>query len=124
MFCTYEALVTAMKSQTQEPLTTSEPAITLPVAEDEWKTRPDAESWGAITNTTEAGSLNGDNEKDDRSFAGSVDLFSYQRSGAGWIGLIEKTLRDFCGASWSLNSRQHERDNGIFHWEWYFEVMN
>ena len=124
MFCTYEALVTAMKSLTQEPLTTSEPAITLPVAEDEWKTRPDAESWGAITNTTEAGSLNGDNGKDDRSFAGSVDLFSYQRIGAGWIGLIEKTLRDFCGASWSLNSRQHERDNGIFHWEWYFEVMN
>ena len=124
MFSTYPALVAAMKALTQEPITTSEPAITLPVAEEEWKTRPDAQSWGIITNVTEAGSLNGDNKKDDRAFAGSIDLYSYQRSGGGWIGLIEKMLTDYCGASWSMNSRQYERETGLFHWEWYFEVMN
>lgn len=124
MFSTYPELVAAMKSLTQEPLTTSEQAQTLPVAEDEFKTRPNAESWGLITNETESGNLNGDNRKNDRAFAGSVDLFSYQRNGGGWIGLIEKTLTDYCGASWELNSRQHESENGVFHWEWTFEVMN
>ena len=124
MFNTYSELVTAMKALTQEPLTTSEPSITLPIAEDEWKTRPNAQSWGIITNVTEAGSLNEDNKKGDRAFAGSIDLYSYQRGGAGWINLIEKTLTDYCGSSWDLNSRQYERETGLFHWEWYFEVMN
>lgn len=124
MYSTYPELVAAMKSLTQEPLTTSEQPKTLPVAEDEFKTRPNAESWGLITNETESGNLNGDNRKNDRAFAGSVDLFSYKRNGGGWIGLIEKTLTDYCGASWELNSRQHESENGVFHWEWTFEVMN
>lgn len=124
MFSTYPALATAMKALTQEPITTSEPALTLPMAEDEWKTRPDAESWGLITKVTEAGTATGDNVKNDRSFAGSIDLYSRKRNGAGWIVLIEKTLSDYCGASWNMNSRQYERDTGLFHWEWYFEVMN
>lgn len=124
MYSTYPELVAAMKSLTQEPLTTSEQPKTLLVAEEEFKTRPNAESWGLITEVTGAGNLNGDNRKNDRAFAGSVDLFSYKRDGGGWINLIEKTLTDYCGASWELNSRQHERDTGVFHWEWYFEVMN
>lgn len=125
MFSTYPELVAAMKNLTQEPLTTSEQAITLPMAEDEWKTRPNAESWGTITRVTEAGNLNGDSRKNDRSFAGSIDLFSYKRDGRGWISLIENTLTEYCGASWDMNSSgQYERDTGVFHWEWYFEVMN
>ena len=122
MFSNYETLKTALKALTMTPVTTSEPEKTLPVAEEEWKTRPKTGSYGTITYYTEAGQANGDNKKNDRSFAGSFDLFSYNRDGEGWTQLIENALSEHCGASWEENSRQYERDTGLFHWEWVFEV--
>ena len=116
----YGSLVTAMKALTQgtEPNT-----VTLPVAEDEWNTRPDAESYGIISLDLEADALEGDDLKLDVSSEGSMDLFSRSRSGGGWIQLIATTLTEHCGACWSLNSRQYERETGLFHWEWTFEVI-
>ena len=38
------------------------------------------------------------------------------------VGLITDTLTEHCGASWSLNSHTYERETGLFHWEWTFEV--
>ena len=66
----YASLVKAMKALTQvvDPEAEVQKTVTLPVAEDEWRTRPDT------------------------------------------------------GSCWELNSHQYERDTGLFHWEWTFEV--
>lgn len=111
----YENLVEALKALEQE-------GAGLPMAEDEWYTRPDTVSYGIVSLEFEAGQLNGDGLKQDVSHEGSVDLFSLARSGAGWVPLITATLTEHCGGSWSLNSHTYERDTGLFHWEWTFEV--
>ena len=116
----YADLVEALKSLTQgaEPGT-----VTLPMAESEWYTRPDTVSYGIVNLDFEADALEGDGVKTDASYEGSVDLFSLVRDGAGWVPLITETLTEFCGPCWSLNSHTYERDTGLFHWEWTFEVM-
>lgn len=111
----YENLVEDLKALEQE-------GAGLPMAEDEWYTRPDTVSYGLISLDFEAGQLNGDGLKQDVSYEGSVDLFSLARSGAGWVPLITETLTEHCGSAWSLNSHTYERDTGLFHWEWTFEV--
>ena len=111
----YTALVAAMKLLSQE-------GILLPVAEDEWYTRPDTVSYAVIALDFESGQLNGDGRKTDRAYEGSVDLFSLARNGAGWISLITETLEENCGSCWSLNSHTYERETGLFHWEWTFEL--
>ena len=120
----YEALVTALKSLTQaeDPAATDSPTVTLPVAENDWNTRPDAESYGIVSLDFEAGALRAENVKQDEAFEGSVDLFSRAKDGAGWIPLIRDTLTAHCGGSWSLNSHVYERDARLFHWEWTFQI--
>lgn len=115
----YEALAEALKNLTQgeEPNT-----ATLPMAEDEWYTRPDTVSYGVVSLDFESDALNADDAKQQRAFEGSVDLFSMVRGGAGWIQLIEDTLTEHCGASWNLNSHTYERETSLFHWEWVFRV--
>ena len=120
MCAEYTALITAMKALTQGEAPKA--VITLPVAEDGWNTRPDADSYGVISLDFEVGALHGDNVKVARSYEGSVDLFSRSRDGSGWVPLICGTLTSYCDGAWSLNSHQYERENGIFHWEWVFEV--
>ena len=119
MCAEYTALVAAMKALTQgtEPNT-----VTLPVAENYWHTRPDAESWGVIALEFEADSLHGDNVKVATAYEGSVDLFSRAKDGAGWVELITGCLTDHCDGAWSLNSHQYENETRIFHWEWTFQV--
>ena len=119
MASNYENMVTALKALTQVD---GQETVTLPMAEDEWYTRPDTVSYGIVSNDFEFGSLNGDDRKLDTGISGSVDLFSMVRSGAGWVKLITDTLTAYCGPSWSLNSHPYERDTGLFHWEWTFEL--
>ena len=111
----YEKLVQALKSLEQN-------GVTLPMTEDEWRTRPEAESYGQVSFDFEAASLDGDSIKLDAAYEGSVDLFSRARSGAGWVPLITGTLETYCDACWSLNSHTYERETGLFHWEWAFQV--
>jgi hypothetical protein len=115
----YESLVTAMKALTQgeEPNT-----VTLPVAEYDWKTRPNADSYGTIALEFEADALEGDNIKQVRAFEGSVDLWSHQKRGSGWIALIEAVLTEHCESAWTLNYHAYERETGLFHWEWSFQI--
>ena len=115
----YSALVQDLMELTQgeDPST-----VTLPMAEDEWYTRPDTVSYGIVQMDFETDALDGDDVKHDRAWEGSVDLFSLARSGAGWVPLITETLTEHCGSAWSLNSHTYERDTGLFHWEWTFEV--
>ena len=117
----YEALLADMLELTKEA-TTAQAAEALPVAEDGWDTRPDADSYGEIALEFEAESLDGDNEKQQRSFEGSVDLYSRKRDGDGWIQLIEQCLTKHCGASWVLNYHGYERETALSHWEWAFQV--
>ena len=111
----YTNLVEALKALEQD-------GQTLPMAEDEWYTRPDTVSYGIVSMDLEAGQIIGDGVKQDVAYEGSVDLFSLVRGGAGWVQMITDTLTEHCGGSWSLNSHVYERETGLFHWEWVYEV--
>lgn len=111
----YTSLVTALKALEQE-------GETLPMAETEWNTRPDTVSYGIVSLDFESGQLNAEGVKQDVAHEGSADLFSLERSGAGWVQMITAVLTEHCGSCWSLNSHTFERDTGLFHWEWVFEV--
>ena len=116
----YTSLVTALKALTQGE--TPDPVITLPMAEDEWNTRPDSDSYGMVLLNFEADALRGDDIKTVTAYEGSVHLFSKSRSGAGWVEMITGTLTEHCDGCWSLNAHMYERETGLFHWEWTFEV--
>ena len=115
----YTSLVSALKALTQGE---SPNTITLPMAENGWNTRPDAESYGIVTLDFEVDALHGDNVKCVTAYEGAVSLFSRAKDGAGWVDLITRALTEHCEGCWSLNSHQYERENGIFHWEWTFQV--
>ena len=115
----YLVLVLAMKTLEQED---GESTVILPMAEDEWTTRPDTVSYGTISLDFEADALAGDDRKKTIAYEGSVDLYSMVRSGAGWVKLITDTLEEHCGTHWSLNHHSYERETGLFHWEWAFQV--
>ena len=115
----YTKLVEALKALTQGE---SPNLVRLPMAEGEWNTRPDTVSYGIVQLDFEADALRGNNTKVCTAYEGSVDLFSLQRSGAGWVELITETLTEHCEGCWSLNSHQYERETGLFHWEWVFQV--
>ena len=116
----YTNLVTALKGLTQGEA--PDPVVKLPMAEDEWNTRPDTVSYGMVLLQYEVDALNGDNRKLNTSYSGSVHLFSLNRDGAGWVPLITGTLAEYCETAWSLNYHTYERDTGLFHWEWTFQV--
>ena len=122
----YTALVTELKTLEQplDAATTEEDPemVTLPMAEDEWYPRPDTVSYGMVSLDFEADALRGDNLKVATAYEGSVDLYSLNRDGAGWVPLITATLTEYCDGAWSLNHHTYERESGLFHWEWAFQV--
>ena len=108
----YEALVAALK------------LTSVPFAEYAWRTRPEG-AYGVVQLDFEAGRLDGDGAKSDRSWEGSVDLFYPKLSDrSDLIDEIEETLTEILRNSWSLNSTQYETGTGLFHVEWVFEVMD
>lgn len=111
----YEALVADLKDLEQE-------GVILPMAEDEWYTRPDTVSYGIVQLDFEADALQGDDVKSDRAWEGSVDLFSLAKSGAGWVQMIENALTKHCDGCWSLNRHTYERETSLTHWEWVFQT--
>ena len=115
----YTQLAAALKALTQGE---TPDTVTLPMAENGWNTRPDADSYGIVALEFEAGALHGDNVKVCRAFEGSVDLFSRKKNGDGWIPLIEQALTEYCDGAWEMNSFQHETETGLFHWEWAFQI--
>ena len=115
----YTNLVTALKALTQGE---SPNLVRLPMAEDDWNTRPETVSYGTVALDYEVDALYGDNIKVATSYEGAVDLYSLQRDGAGWVPLITSTLTEYCEGAWSLNAHVYERNTGLFHWEWTFQV--
>ena len=106
----YEALVAALED------------TDIPFAEYGWKTRPEG-TYGVVSLDFEAGTLNGDMAKQDRSWRASVDLFCKMiadRQAA--ISAIESAIESVCGASWGMNQVQYEQETGMFHYEWECQV--
>ena len=120
----YTSLVEALKALTQaeDPNAENPVTVTLPMAEDEWYTRPDTVSYGTVSLDFEADALRGDDRKVATAYEGSVDLFSMVKNGAGWVELITATLTEHCGGAWNLNHHTYERETGLYHWEWAFQV--
>lgn len=116
----YTALAEALKALTQGETPN---IVTLPMAENEWYPRPKGVSYGIFALDNETGAMNGDDLKLDTAYEGSVDLFSPAKDGDGWVPLIEAALADHCGPCWGFNSHAYERETGLFHWEWTFEVI-
>ena len=106
----YTDLVSALKT------------LTIPVAEDGWTSRPEVNTYAVVQLDFEADAFDGDDQKMDRSFSGSGDLFSYSKNGEGFVSEIEAKLAEYCGPSWGLNSHVWEQGTRRFHWEWEFEV--
>ena len=88
--------------------------------EYEWETRPSG-NHGTIQPDFELPSDDGDDEKQDRAFEGSVDLFTHGKEML-IAAAVESALAEVCGASWYLNSEQYERDTGLIHREFVFQM--
>ena len=88
--------------------------------EYEWRTRPNG-NFGTIQPDFELPSDDGDGEKQDRAFEGSVDLFTHGKE-MMIAAAVESALASVCGASWYLNSEQYERDTGLIHREFVFQM--
>lgn len=93
-----------------------------PFVENAWTSRPNTESYGVVTLEYEPDALHGDDMKQIRAFEGTVDFFSKKKDGDSFIPLIEEVLSATCQGCWHLNSHQLERNEGLFHWEWVFQV--
>lgn len=89
-------------------------------AEYEWKTRPNG-NYGTVQLDFEIPSDDGDNEKVDRGWEGSVDLFTKGKA-MMIVAAVESALATVCGNSWELNSEQYERETGLIHREFVFQI--
>ena len=119
----YTKLVAALQALEQPEDETEDPEmVLLPMAEDEWYTRPETVSYGTVRLDFEADTLEGDDVKQTTAYEGSVDRYSLVRNGAGWVERIMETLTVYCGTAWYLNLHTYERDTGLYHWEWAFQV--
>lgn len=88
--------------------------------EHEWKTRP-AGDHGTVQLDFEAADDNGDDRHQDRAWEGSVDLFTHGKA-MMTAAAVESALETVCGGSWFLNSEQYERETGLVHREFVFQL--
>lgn len=89
-------------------------------AEYEWKTRPNGD-FGTVQLDFEAAVENGDDCKVHRAWEGSVDLFTHGQNDEA-VEAVEDVLTEICGSSWELNSIQYERETGLIHREFVFQI--
>ena len=88
--------------------------------EYEWKTRPNGD-FGTVQLDFEADDDNGNDQKIDRAWEGSVDLFTHGKK-MMIVAAVETALESVCSGSWYLNSEQYERDTGLIHREFVFQI--
>ena len=89
-------------------------------AEYEWKTRPNG-NFGTVQLDFEAEDDNGDDIHQGRAWEGSVDLFTHGKEML-IVAAVESVLEDVCSGSWYLNSEQFERETGLVHREFVFQI--
>lgn len=106
----YEALETALKE------------IGIPCAENEWTTRPTG-CYITYALEFEADADYGDNQKAARAWEGSVDLWATEKRGNGYVQDIEEALTDCFEGCWMCETKgRYDRESGLFHFEWSFQV--
>ena len=88
--------------------------------EYEWKTRPNG-NHGTVQIDFEAEDDNGDDNKQERAWEGSVDLFTRGKE-MMIVAAVESILEEVCEGSWYLNSEQYERETGLIHREFVFQL--
>ena len=88
--------------------------------EYEWKTRP-AGNYGTVQLDFETEPDNGDDLKQDRAWEGSVDLYTHGKEML-IVAAVESALEDVCEGAWYLNSEQYERETGLIHREFVFQI--
>ena len=88
--------------------------------EYEWKTRPNG-NHGTVQLDFEAADDNGDDIKQARAWEGSVDLFTNGKEML-IVAAVESALEEVCEGSWYLNSEQYERETGLIHREFVFQI--
>ncbi|MBO7661827.1 MAG: hypothetical protein J6U01_00470 [Clostridia bacterium] len=88
--------------------------------EYEWRTRPNG-NFGTVQLDFEAEDDDGDDCKQDRAWEGSVDLYT---RGKEWmiVSAVETVLESICSGSWYLNSEQYEKETGLIHREFVFQI--
>lgn len=102
----YESLVAALK------------LTYIPFAEYAWRTRPEG-TYGIVSLDFESGQLNGSEQKCDRSWAASVDVFFSRIAERDDVTrTIEEILTEICGSGWEMNNPVYENSTGLFHFEW------
>lgn len=89
-------------------------------AEYEWKTRPSG-NYGTVQLDFEAEADIGDNHKRNRAWEGSIDLYT-QGKEMMIAAAVESALEAVCAGSWALNSEQYERETGLIHREFVFQL--
>lgn len=89
-------------------------------SEYEWKTRPIG-NYGTVQLDFEAEDDNGDDRHQDRAWEGSVDLFTAGKE-MMIVAAVESALEEVCEGSWYLNSEQYERETGLIHREFVFQI--
>jgi hypothetical protein len=89
-------------------------------AEYEWRTRPDG-NHGTVKPDFDAEADNGDDHKQDRAVEGSIDLYTHGKEMIV-AAAVESVLEEVCEGSWELNSIQYERETGLLHREYIFQL--
>ena len=89
-------------------------------AEYEWATRP-AGNFGTVKLDFEADDDDGDDFKQDRAWEGSVDLFTRGKEML-IVAAVESALEDVCEGSWYLGSELYERETGLIHRQFIFQI--
>ena len=89
-------------------------------AEHEWKTRP-AGNHGTVKLDFEAEDDNGDDCHQDRAWEGSVDMYTHGKE-MMIAAAVESVLENVCEGAWYMNSEQYERDTGLVHREFVFQI--
>lgn len=88
--------------------------------EYEWKTRPSG-NFGTVQLDFEAEDDTGNDMKQDRAWEGSVDLYTHGKE-MMIVAAVESALETVCEGSWYLNSEQYEKDTGLVHREFVFQI--
>lgn len=89
-------------------------------AEYEWKTRPNG-NYGTVRLEYEPDHNTGDDRKLQRCMEGSVDLFTHGKE-MMIAAAVETVLENVCTGSWYMNSEQYERETGLIHREFVFQI--
>ena len=97
-------------------------ATGVPFAECAWDGRPDSSHYGTVSLDFEGSSDDGDDLKQERSWEGTVDLYSKAKRGGGHPAEIEEILTETCGDAWELSAFEWVPEVALFHWVWEFRM--